>query len=295
MNTLLHTFREEQRLIPTADGILIPLWLYLPERPRAVIQFNPGTAAKMRFYQSFLRFFAERGYVVGQLGYRACAEGPKTDLVNCGFNCADYGRFDMPAGKNYLQQQFPNLPFFILGHSGGGQQLPFVEDLDNVVGAQFFGVSTGFAPEMPLNYRLQSHFFFYLFGPLSLATKGYIAASRYKIMEDLPPGIFKDWRAWCTSPDYFFDERFYGKTVPIVDFDRIKFPIHHYHSSDEVISTRENVRTFWQHWKSSGGISHELIQPEDHRVQEISHFGYFRDKMKATLWQEVVERFEEWL
>lgn len=295
MNTELQTFQEEQLLIPTADGHQIPLWLYVPEQPRAVIQFNPGTAAKMRFYQPFLRFFAERGFIVGQLGYRGSIEGPKTDLAACGFGFSDYGLFDIPAGKKYLREQYPALPFLFIGHSGGGQQLPFTEELGDVVGAQFFGVSTGYAPPMPFSYRLQSHFFFYLFGPASLAFKGYVAASRFKIMEDLPPDVFKDWRAWCRSPDYFFDERFYGKSVPVADFDRLKFPIHHYHSTDEVISTPENVRTFWRHWKSAGGITHEPIRPEDYGQKEISHFGYFRRKMKTTLWQEVVDRFEEWL
>lgn len=287
--------REEKLLIETKDGVEIPLWLYLPDQPRAVIQFNPGTAAKMRFYQPFLRFLAERNFVVGQLGYRGCAEGPATDLKSCGFSYADYGLFDIPAGRAYLKNRFPDLPFLFVGHSGGGQQLPFCEDLNDVAGAHFFGVSTGYAPGMPLHYRLQSHLFFYVIGPLSIALKGYVAVQGLGIMEDLPKKAFSDWRDWCTSPDYFFDTRFYGKTVRAADFDRINFPIHHCHASDETISTSENVRTFWRHWSSKAGITQQLLRPADYSVKEIVHFGYFRRKMKDTLWVEVAERLEGWI
>ncbi|SEP75896.1 alpha/beta hydrolase family protein [Neolewinella agarilytica] len=287
--------KEEKLLIEAGDGVEIPLWLYLPDQPKSVIQFNPGTAAKMRFYQPFLRFLAQRGFAVGQLGYRGSAEGPATNLKDCGFGYADYGLLDIPAGRAYLQQKFPGLPFLFVGHSGGGQQLPFCENLKDVAGAHFFGVSTGYAPGMPLHYRLQSHFFFYLFGPLSIALKGYVAAKRFGIMEDLPPKAFNDWKDWCTSPDYFFDPRFYGTTVPEVDFGRIDFPIHHCHASDETISTSENVRTFWRHWSSKAGITQQLLRPADYSVKEIVHFGYFRRKMKDTLWVEVAERLESWV
>ncbi|MEM9931535.1 MAG: hypothetical protein AAF840_17145, partial [Bacteroidota bacterium] len=77
--------------------------------------------------------------------------------------------------------------------------------------------------------------------------------------------------------------------------DRIQFPIHHYHASDETISTSENVRTFWRHWRSGGGITQQPIRPVDYNVPDIIHFGYFRRRMEATLWREVGDRLVGWV
>ena len=96
-------------------------------------------------------------------------------------------------------------------------------------------------------------------------------------------------------PDYFFDPRFYGVTAPEGGYEDFDFPIHNYHAADDAIATPVNIRNFWKHVKSSGGITFESIRPESAGLQKVDHFGYFKSAMKNTLWKDVASRLERML
>lgn len=164
-----------------------------------------------------------------------------------------------------------------------------------IKGAVNFGVSAAYFNYMPLMYRLQAYFFFYGVTPVSALLKGYVAASALNLMEDLPLGVALEWRDWLTVKDYFFDERFYGKTVPKGAFNAFDFPIHNYHASDDSISTPKNIRNFWAHIQSSAGVTFDTLFPAQVGLNKIDHFGYFKSAMQETLWRDVVSKLNGFL
>ncbi|WP_051296045.1 alpha/beta hydrolase family protein [Eisenibacter elegans] len=173
-----------------ADGVVLRGILLLPEKPKAALQFNAGTATKKEFYLPFLEFLAENNFICCLWDYRGSGDSmPEGGLKNCDFTYSDYGLKDMPTIKVYLNERFPGLPFLFFGHSAGGQQIGLMPNLQNVKGAVNFAVSTGYAPNMPLGYRLMSSYFFYIFAPLSIKLTGYLKAKKFGIMEDLPKNV----------------------------------------------------------------------------------------------------------
>lgn len=275
------------------DGVTLKGILLIPDNPKAVVQFNCGTAAKKEVYLSFLTYLAENGYLCCLWDYRGSGDSAADNLGKRNFTFSDYGLKDMPAIKKFLTSRFPDLSFIIVAHSAGGQQLGFMNDLSNIKGVINFSVSSGYPPNMPLGYRLQVYFFFYLFSPVSVLLTGYVKAKPFKIMENLPKNVTYEWRAWCEKEDYLFNEEFYGKTIPTGHFKNYPFPIHTYWTTDDTISNERNTKAFWQNIKSEKEISFTKLIPTELGLKEIGHFGFFKKVMKDKLWGDVVERLNK--
>ncbi|UZR96800.1 alpha/beta hydrolase family protein [Chondrinema litorale] len=226
------------------DGVNLKGTLLKPDNPKAVVQFNCGTATKKEFYLPFLTYLAENDFLCCFWNYRGTLASD--NLKDSTFRFIDYGTKDMPAIKDYLESRFPKLPFIFIGHSAGGQQIGFIKNLDNVEGIINIAVSSGYYLNMPFDYRIKAYFFFYFFSPLSVLMNGFVKAKPYKFMENLPKKVVFEWRDWLEKEDYFFDEKFYGKTIPTGHFKDYKFPIHVYYSIDDTISNAKNTHAYWR-------------------------------------------------
>lgn len=273
------------------DGITLKGSLLIPDTPKAVVQFNCGTATKKEFYLPFLTHLAENGYLCCLWNYRGSEK--TDDLKHSDYRFSDYGTKDMPAIKKYLDNRFSHLPFLFIGHSAGGQQIGFINDLENVKGSINIAVSSGYYPNMPLGYRMKAYIFFYIFSPASVLLNRYVKAKPYGIMENLPKKVVSEWRSWLEKEDYFFDAKFYGKTIPKGHYKNFKFPIHVYYSTDDTISNEKNTNAFWRNVKSEKGITFTELTPNDFGLKKIDHFGYFRKNMKNKLWIDIVTRLDK--
>ncbi len=274
------------------DGIILKGKLLIPDNPKAVIQFNCGTGANKNVYHSFLNFLAENGYLCCLWDYRGSGGSSAGHLSKCSFTFRDYGTKDMPAIKAFLHQKFPDLPFIIVAHSAGGQQIGFMDDLSKVQGILNFAVSSGYYPNMPLGYRIKAYFYFYVFTPISVWLTGYVKARPFGLMENLPKNVVYEWRDWLEKEDYFFDEKFYRKTVPQGQFKSFKCPIHTYWTIDDTISNEKNIKAFWRHISSEKEISFTKLIPSKFRLKKIDHFGFFKRVMKDKLWNDVLTRLD---
>lgn len=275
------------------DGVLLKGLLIIPEKPKAIVQFNCGTAAKKEFYLPFLEYLAEHGYVCCLWDYRGSGESAPGSLKGCEYTFHEYGTKDMPAIKNFLQQKYPKLPLFLFGHSAGGQLIGLIPNLDGYKGMVAFAVSTGYMFHMPIGYLLTSFYFFYIFTPISILLTGYLRAKKFGIMEDLPKNVVLEWKAWCSKKSYYFDKAFYGKTIPEGHYQNIPFPIHTFWASDDPISNKNSVPTFWENIKSEHEISFTKVTPKEVGVKEIGHFGFFKKRMKISLWKQGLAKLEE--
>ena len=201
----------------------------------------------------------------------------------------------MPAIYNYLKIRFPDLPYFLFGHSAGGQQVGFMPNLEGISGMVGVAVSVGYAPFMPWWYRLQSHFFFYIFAPLSFFFAGYLKAKPFGIMENLPKNVLKQWRAWCSKRNYFFDSKFYGKSVPTGKFKQLPFPVHVFWASDDPISNKRSTPTFWLNVDSLYNLEITRTTPIELGEITILHFGFFKKRMRDSLWLAGLQKLDEML
>lgn len=277
------------------DGVVIKGTLFIPKKPKAVIQFNGGTAIKKQFYYLFITYLAENDFIVCSWEYRGSGESAPKDLSKCDFTYSDYGIKDMPAIKLFLTTKYPELPILLFGHSAGGQQVGFMHNCEGYKGMICFAVSTGYAPQFKLHYRLMSFYFFYIFSPLSIFFKGYVNAKPFGYMENLPKNVVLEWRDWCHKKNYFFDKKFYKKTIPEGFYNDMPFPIHLFWTNDDKISNKLNTNDYWKNIKSGFGISIQELKPSDYHVKEINHFGFFKKKMETKLWPLALQKLNAFL
>jgi predicted alpha/beta hydrolase len=276
------------------DGVELTANLFAPTHPKAAVMMSGATAVPKEFYFSFAAYLVERNYAVICYDYRGvCSSQPEGGLKKCEYEYLDWGMKDMPAVMNYLAEQFPNIPKLIVGHSVGGQKFGMMPNHKEVSGMVTFASSAGYWGYMPLAYRLQTHFFFDIFRPLSNWFYGYTAAKKLNLMEDLPKNVTNAWRNWCSVPEYFFDKKYYADTAAKGFYDQIEFPIQLYWSTDDNIVNQRSVDAFWKHVKSSKGVELAKITPDEFGVKSIGHFGLFRRKFKETLWPLVLNKLDE--
>jgi predicted alpha/beta hydrolase len=174
----------------------------------------------------------------------------------------------------------------------GGQQVGFMHNHARVKGLVCFATSVGYLKKMRAPYKYKAWFFFKIFTPLSIAFTGYVKAKPFGFMENLNARLVREWAAWCSVPSYFFDKKFYGKTVPIGHFKKLTFPIHVFSASDDPLSNRDTIALLWAHIESTQPIDFQEFNPRDVGAKAIDHFGFFKRKFKETLWKTALEKLE---
>jgi predicted alpha/beta hydrolase len=278
------------------DGIELATILIENPDAKAVVQINGATATPKEYYLPFAKYLVENGFTVCLFDYRGvCESQPVGGLRGCEYEYLDWAQKDMPAVLDYLDGRYPELDKLIVGHSVGGQKFGFMPNHHKIKGLVTFGSSAGYWGNMPLGYRIQTHFFFEVFRPISHLIYGYTAAKKLKIMEDLPKNITNTWREWCSVPEYFFDPKYYERDAKQGFFKELFTPIQIYWTSDDTIARGKNVYDFWKHVESRGGVKIDCLEPKNLGVKEIGHFGFFRKKFKDTIWVLALNKLNEFL
>ena len=277
------------------DGVKLAALLLEPENPKAVVQINGGTAFKKEFYLSFAKFLAENGFVAIVYDYRGCCESAPPDLATCDYSFLDYGLKDMPAVLDFLDNKYPKLEKLIFGHSVGGQQIGFMRNHLKIKALVCFAVSVGYLPKLRKPYQYKAYFFFKIFTPLSIFFTGYVKAKPFGFMENLHARLVREWADWCNEPEHFFNEKYYGKSVPRGHFQDLTFPIHVYSASDDLLSNRETIPLLWKHIKSTQPIDFQELTPSDYGAKSIGHFSFFRKEFKETIWKMALEKLESFV
>lgn len=277
------------------DGVELAAILIEPENPKAAVQLNIGTGAKKEFYIPFAKFLVEHNYAVCTFDYRGTCESAPASMKDCTYNYIEYGTQDMPAVMDYLDTRYPDLPKLIVGHSVGGMNFGLMPNYQKIKGLVAVGSGSGYWKNMFFGYRLQTLFFFKVFTPISIFLKGYVAAKRFGIMEDLPRNIVTDWAAWCSVPNYFWDEKFFGITVPEGHYHELTFPIAHFWASDDPIANEKNVPLLLKNFKTNKGLSSERLVPSDFGTKSIAHFGFFKRQFRDTIWMKILGKLEEFI
>ncbi len=282
--------------VVTEDGVTLKGELLYPQgNPRGVVQINAATGATRRYYVPFAQYLTEHGFIVCLWDYRGMGESASKALSELDYSFSEIGLKDMPAILDFLKSKFSTIPILGIGHSVGGQQLGLIKNNQILKGFVAVATSAGFPAFMPLGYRLKTLYFFYVFSPISIKLKGYVAAKKFGIMEDLPKNVLLEWRDWCSKPDYLFAKEFYGKTIPKGNYKNLSFPIQVLAATDDPIANPTSVKRFWSHIASDRGVSIRTYTPAELGVAKIDHFGFFRKSFKQSIWKDIISSLENFL
>lgn len=270
---------------PAADGYPLSMRLISAPEPTVAILVSSGTGFPKGFYDRFARHLAGRGAAVLTYDYRGIAGSRPDDLAAMEMDYPDWGRLDMPAALDALIEAAPGLPTVHVGHSVGGHFLGFMPNQDRIARNAFISVGVGYWGLHHRGYNPLELFFWFGFGPLSLARRGYVKGGGLWAGTDLPRGVFETWKRWCLKRTYFSDEL--QTTLRPHHYEAVAAPIRSWIFADDPIA---NPRTAPELLRVYPNAPAEIVlrQASDYGARRIGHEGAFRRGMEP-LWDEIFD------
>lgn len=271
-----------------ADGTTLAGRLFRPDQPRLAILVSSGTAYPLGFYERTARYLAQCGAVVLTYDFRGIGQSAPETLKNSPIDYAEWGQQDMAAALETLKANAPGLPVFHIGHSIGGSFAGFTPNHADIHSHAFVSVGSGYWQHHQRNYNPGELFFWFGLGPMHLLRHGYIKQGKLWTGTDLPPRVFKTWRRWCMTRDFFGTDLRNGKLEP-QHYSAVTSPIRSWVFSDDPIATPTAAKVVLSLYPNA---PHQIIyrSPSDYGRPRIGHDGSFRKGMEP-LWQEILDGF----
>jgi predicted alpha/beta hydrolase len=272
-----------------ADGYTLSALLVHPPSgvtPRGTLNLHPGTGYRKEFYLKLAQYLAEQGYVVLLFDYRGMAGSAPASLRGFGARMQDWGRLDMTAALDYIHQQFPHLPHYVLGHSMGGQLLGLMPNHQLIRAAITYGTSTGYFLHQAPALAAFCTFLWYVWVPANNHLRGYSSMRALGYPMDLPRNVAAEWADWCKDVRYLY--RRLDTHIAPHHYHELQLPVLALRAADDPIATTRNAENFFRPWQGAA-VEHRVLKPQDLGLKRIGHDGIFRASFQASVWPQLAQ------
>ncbi len=259
--------------------------LFLPGRPpRAAVVLHGATGVPQRFYRAFAGWMAEQGFAVLTYDYRDFGESAAGHPRTARATMTDWGLRDQPAAQAFLEARLPGVPLWVIGHSLGGFMLPFHDGAGRI--ARFIAVASGpvHVSDHPWRYRpVALAFWSPLVAGLTRLLR-YVPGRALRLGPDLPAGVYRDWRRWCTSEGFYLGD--VGRTLPMPDWGRLTADAKIVAVADDALIPPAVVWRLMQFYPAA--TKRQLtLRPADYGLTRIGHIDVFA-KSSAAVWPALI-------
>lgn len=274
------------------DGYQLAGTLFTPDSPpRGAIVIAPATGIKRQFYAAFASFLANYGFAVLTFDNRGIGESCNHSVRRSDADLVAWGQQDMPAALDALVTRFPDVPYFLVGHSAGGQLIGLMHNAHKLTAFMNFGSSSGSLRNMKLRYRLRAHFFMNVFIPLSNFVFGHTKSHWVGMGEPLPRGVARQWRQWCNGQGYVQES--FGREVTQHQYDSLAVPSKWVIASDDDIANEANLKEMIAVYEGCNA-RYCILYPSACGLDTIGHMRFF-SRQSQRLWPLVTNFFDEHL
>ncbi len=284
------TFDTYLLTIMTERNHALAATVYRPKSAvSTAVMIAPATGIRRQFYHSFASFLAENGFGVITFDNEGIGESLSGNLAKCDASLVSWGRHDMPAVLDALQDEFPDASYHLIGHSAGGQLIGLMPNYQMLNSVFNVACSSGKIKNMDMPYKLKAIGFMGAFIPLSNLVLGYTPSDKIGMGQPLPRGVARQWREWCNGAGYI--KTALDKTIHNHFYDALTMPSLWLGFSDDEIANNENIDDMIRVFPKMPVEKHYL-DPKDLGVSHIGHMRYFSSKTHAKapqLWQMAVD------
>ncbi len=242
-----------------------------------------ATAVPRGFYKRFAEFVQARGVNVVTTDYRGIGDSKTGSLKGFEMAYADWSRYDLAAAVDYCARRGR---VWMVGHSLGGHAIGQLPAPNALQAAYVCGTGAGWHGWMPRPERYRAWAMWNLVGPVATRIYGYHPMSKFGMGEDLPMGVYRDWKRWCAHPHYFFDD---PAAKHITEkFADVRIPIAASVSTDDLWAPPVSRDAFFKGY-SGARVDAIDLSPAELGVREVGHMGYFRAQTGSVLWPRMLQ------
>ncbi len=275
--------RSEKVTIVARDGYLLGANRFRAAgKARANLLVAGGTGVPQRFYRRFAEHAARRGFNVLTIDYRGTGESKPATLKGFEMSYLDWPEKDLPAAVDLLSQE--DLPLYWVGHSFGGHAIGMLPNHDRLAACYSFGSGAGWAGWMPGGEALKIRLFWNVIMPVIVAWKGYMAWSLLGMGDDLPKGVYRDWKRWCSFPHYYFDDP--QMTHVHARYAAVRTPCAFVTSRDDPWAPPQSRDAFVKGYTNAPLTLYDIEPAEG--TPAFGHMGYFR-RGAEPFWDEALD------
>ena len=195
----------------------------------------------------------------------------------------DWARYDLAAAVDHAAQRGS---VWLVGHSLGGHIIGQLPRPNALQAAYVCGTGAGWHGWMPRPERYRAWALWNLIGPVTTRVFGYHPMSKLGMGEDLPMGVYRDWKRWCSYPHYFFDD----PTARAISekYADVRIPLAAAVATDDLWAPPISRDAFFKGY-SGAAIDRINLTPDELGVKQIGHMGYFRAQSGAVLWPRMLD------
>jgi predicted alpha/beta hydrolase len=273
--------------VDAADHTPLAACFYAPPaaKARGAVLIVPAMGVPQSFYAAFATWLVESGFHVATFDYRGTGKSLRGPLRAVDADIITWAEQDTQAVLSALAVRAPGLPITWIGHSLGGQIVPFVKDRTNVAKVITVATGSGYWKENAAPLRRKVWLFWFVAAPIATPLFGYFPGKALKMVGDLPRNVLRQWRRWCLDPEYALGD---GEVVR-QQFASVTTPITAFSFTDDEMMSEANTTSIHGFYTSAPRTMRRL-SPDEVGVKRIGHFGFFRDAMKQPLWEGRVHR-----
>lgn len=271
-----------------SDGQRLAAYRFDPHgQTRGQVVIAAAMAVPQAFYAPFARYLARRGYTAWTFDYRGIGEslsGPRRKLK------ADLGDWlykDYDALLQMIAAAAPRDPLFVVGHSFGGQVAPLLPSRERLAGLANIAVGSGSTRHLAPRVRRSAPLMWHVLAPTLCPLFGYFPGARIGVVGDLPSGAMFQWRRWCLTPEYLLS----GEPGAREAYATADYPVLALTFSDDELLLEAGSRLLHGAYRRRA-VDYRLVDPAQHGLARIGHFGFFKPQSEAALWPLVADWME---
>lgn len=275
--------RVEKINLPARDGYpLVATRYHAAGEARGNLLLAGATGVQQRFYRRFAEHAAWQGLNVLTLDYRGVGESAPATLKGFHMAYLDWAYQDLAAAVDLLGADA--LPLYWVGHSFGGHAIGLLPNHDRLAACYSLGSGAGWSGWMPRDEALKTRLLWSLVLPPIVAWKGYMAWSLLGMGDDLPLGVYRDWKRWCRHPHYYFDDPGMAHVAGL--YASVRTPCVFATSVDDPWAPPRSRDAFVKGYSNAPLTRRDLHPPQG--GEPIGHMGYFRAGSEP-LWDDILK------
>jgi predicted alpha/beta hydrolase len=274
--------RCEPLELEALDGTPLGATHYSPgSKARGAVLIVPAMGVPQTFYAPLCTWLASEGFHALTFDYRGMGSSRRGSLRAVDTDIVGWAELDTAAALRWLEIRSGGLPITWLGHSLGGQIVPFVRDRRSVARIITVAAGSGYWRDNAPALRRKVWLLWFGIGPLATALFGYFPGKRLGMVGDLPRNVMRQWRKWCLDEEYAAGAE--GDAVREL-FARVEQPILSLSFTDDDMMSEASIRGL--HVAYTGAeVELRRLSPGELGLPRVGHFGAFRRDLRAAIWE----------